>query len=62
MRPPDDYASVRALARAMFRAGRIEAVRESVRAGTYETPERLYVAVDRMIDELMNDDERTDRD
>lgn len=35
-----------------IRHERVEAIRREIAAGTYETPEKLELALDRMIDEL----------
>jgi negative regulator of flagellin synthesis FlgM len=35
-----------------FRAQRLEQIRQQIEAGTYETPEKLDAAVNRMLEEL----------
>jgi negative regulator of flagellin synthesis FlgM len=66
-RRTDDTVEVSAMANALskqtqpgtrvsatgIRSGLVERVRREIAAGTYDTPEKLDVALDRMIDELL---------
>lgn len=36
-----------------IRAGLVERVRREIAAGSYDTPEKLDIALDRMIDDLL---------
>lgn len=40
---------------AEFRAQRIAQIQEQIEAGTYETPEKLDAAVDRLLDRLLQE-------
>ncbi len=47
-----DAASAQVELQNQFRAQRLEQIRQQIEAGTYETPEKLDAAVNRMFDEL----------
>ena len=38
-----------------IRQDRVDAVRQAIEAGTYETPEKIEMAVQRLLDELQGD-------
>lgn len=59
MQSRDDYMGIRALGRAMFRAGRLDSIRDAIRFGVYETPAKLGAATERILAEL---DEETHED
>lgn len=47
-----DSASAQVELQDQFRTMRLEQIRQQIEAGTYETPEKLDAAVNRMFDEL----------
>lgn len=47
-----DSASAQIELQDQFRAMRLEQIRQQIEAGTYETPEKLDAAMNRMFDEL----------
>ncbi|MHC4876369.1 MAG: flagellar biosynthesis anti-sigma factor FlgM [Planctomycetota bacterium] len=48
-----DSASAEVELQNQFRAQRLEQIRQEIEAGTYETPEKLDAAVNRMLEELL---------
>lgn len=48
-----DSASAEVELQSQFKAQRLEQIRQQIEAGTYETPEKLDAAVNKMLEELL---------